>query len=68
MQLLTTFEKKKLARDKHLISLFLELKNKYQEVTNWRIISLIAQQENLSTQTIRKILLQNKIIQKRERK
>lgn len=68
MQLLTNFEKKKLARDKHLISSFLELKNKYQEVTKWRIISLIAQQENLSSQTVRKVLLQNGIIQKRIRK
>nr|DAI69398.1 MAG TPA: periplasmic binding protein [Caudoviricetes sp.]DAL65433.1 MAG TPA_asm: periplasmic binding protein [Caudoviricetes sp.] len=65
--LMTSHERKIAERNSRFINQYKHMKSEFGNVSNWRIIQAIAQQENTSGQTVRKVLLDKGIISKRIR-
>lgn len=64
---MTTHERKIAERNSRFINQYARMKSEFGGASNWRIIQAIAQQENTSGQTVRKVLLAKGIISKRIR-
>lgn len=65
--LMTENEKRRYERQKRVVCSFLELKQKYPTAAKWRLMQVIAKNENISTQAVRNMLLKKGIVTKRIR-
>ncbi len=63
-ELMTSHERKIAERNARFISMYSELRERFGNASNWRLITQIAIKENTTNQTVRTVLLKNGIIKK----